>query len=160
MGEAVDKSLNYLSQADIAAIVTYLRSVPLIQSTDFPEPKAQPAPSSPKLGVSAQANPLGKQIFESACASCHGWTGESQLSSFATFVGSRAVNDPSATNVAQIILAGAERRTPTGAAIMPTFGHAYSDTEIAAVANYVTARFGSKPSAVSAVDVAKMRLAE
>jgi mono/diheme cytochrome c family protein len=160
MGEAVDKSLNYLSQADIAAIVTYLRSIPPIQSADFPEPKAQPAPSSPKLSASAQADPLGKQIFESACASCHGWTGESQLTSFATFVGSRSVNDPSATNVAQIIIAGAERRTPTGAALMPSFGHAYSDAEIAAVANYVTTRFGSKPSAVSAEDVAKLRLTE
>ena len=27
---------------------------------------------------------------------------------------------------------------------MPAFGNAYSDDEIAAVANYVTARFGSK----------------
>ena len=29
---------------------------------------------------------------------------------------------------------------------MPAFGNAYSDVEIAAVANYVTARFGSKGS--------------
>jgi mono/diheme cytochrome c family protein len=160
MGEAVDKSLSYLSQPDIAAIVAYLRSVPPIQSADFLEPKAEPAPSSPKLGVSARADPLGKQIFESACASCHGWTGESRILSFATFVGSRAVNDPSAANVAQIILGGGERRTPTGFAIMPSFGHAYSNAEVAAVANYVTARFGSKPSAVTAEDVAKLRLTE
>ena len=40
---------------------------------------------------------------------------------------------------------------------MPAFGAAYSDLEIATVANYVIARFGSKPSAISAEKVAKLR---
>jgi mono/diheme cytochrome c family protein len=40
---------------------------------------------------------------------------------------------------------------------MPAFGEAYSDTEIAAVANYVTARFGAEPSRLSAQDVARFR---
>jgi mono/diheme cytochrome c family protein len=40
---------------------------------------------------------------------------------------------------------------------MPAFGSAYSDVEIAAVANYVTARFGSKGSRLTAKDVAELR---
>jgi mono/diheme cytochrome c family protein len=40
---------------------------------------------------------------------------------------------------------------------MPSFAHAYSDAEIAAVANYVTARFGSAPSHVTPADVANFR---
>ncbi len=40
---------------------------------------------------------------------------------------------------------------------MPAFGSIYSDTEIAAVANYVTARFGSEKSKVSDSDVAALR---
>jgi mono/diheme cytochrome c family protein len=40
---------------------------------------------------------------------------------------------------------------------MPAFGHAYSDDEIAAVVNYVTARFGSKGSKLSASDVVELR---
>jgi mono/diheme cytochrome c family protein len=40
---------------------------------------------------------------------------------------------------------------------MPAFGSIYSDVEIAAVANYVTTRFGSKPSAITAKDVADLR---
>ena len=39
---------------------------------------------------------------------------------------------------------------------MPAFGDAYSDTEIAAVANYVTTRFGVQ-SDITAKDVAKLR---
>jgi mono/diheme cytochrome c family protein len=41
---------------------------------------------------------------------------------------------------------------------MPSFGHAFSDDEIAAVANYVTARFGAKASSLTARDVAKLRV--
>ena len=40
---------------------------------------------------------------------------------------------------------------------MPAFGAAYTDEEIAAVANYVTARFGAKASSLTAADVHKMR---
>ena len=40
---------------------------------------------------------------------------------------------------------------------MPAFGNAYSDDEIAAVTNYVTARFGSKGSKLTANDVAELR---
>jgi mono/diheme cytochrome c family protein len=40
---------------------------------------------------------------------------------------------------------------------MPAFGHVYSDDEIAAVVNYVTARFGSKGSKLSASDVVELR---
>jgi mono/diheme cytochrome c family protein len=40
---------------------------------------------------------------------------------------------------------------------MPAFGKSHSDTEIAAVANYVTARFGSKGSQITASDVADLR---
>ena len=50
---------------------------------------------------------------------------------------------PAATNVAQIVISGTKRHTE-GALSMPAFGNAYSDVEIAAVANYVTARFGSQ----------------
>jgi mono/diheme cytochrome c family protein len=96
-------------------------------------------------------------VFEGACVSCHGWTGESPLSPFATLTGAWAVNDPGATNVAQIVISGTRRRTPPGAISMPAFGNAYSDTEISAVANYVTARFGSKPSRLTAQDVADLR---
>ena len=40
---------------------------------------------------------------------------------------------------------------------MPAFGSAYSNVEIAALANYVTKRFGSAPSAITAEQVALLR---
>ena len=96
-------------------------------------------------------------MFEQACASCHSWTGVSAISPYATISGSRAVNDPTATNVAQIIVSGTRRSTPPGAVSMPAFGSIYTDTEIAAVANYVTGRFGSTASKLTAKDVTDLR---
>jgi mono/diheme cytochrome c family protein len=155
MGEAVDRSFSQLTPEDVRAVVAYLRTVPPTASPDLPAPLAPPAPASHKQG--GTPDPRGKMVFEGACVSCHGWTGESSISPFATLTGAWAVNDPSAINVVQIVISGTSRHTPQDAISMPAFGNAYSDDEIAAVANYVTARFGSKPSQVTAQDVADLR---
>jgi mono/diheme cytochrome c family protein len=157
MGEAVDRSLSYLEPADIEAIVTYLRTVPAASSPRQPAVRVSLAPNSPKEGMSANVDPLGKQVFEGACVSCHSWSGRSMLTSYATLTGARAVNDPSATNVAQIIISGMTRRSADGTVTMPAFGAAYSDVEIAAVANYVTGRFGSVASSVQAQEIRLLR---
>jgi len=154
MGEAVDHSFSQFAPEDISAVVAYLRSLPPISSPDLPATPAPPAPALHRDG--GTPDPRGKMVFEGGCVSCHGWTGESSISPFATLTGARAVNDPAATNVAQIVIAGT-RRQSEGALSMPAFGNAYSDVEIAAVANYVTARFGSKGSHLTAQDVAELR---
>ena len=154
MGEAVDHSFSRMDPADIRALVTYLRSIPAVASSE-PATIAPPAPASPKEG-GAVADAPGRKVFAQACVSCHSWTGVSALSPFATISGSRAVNDPSATNVAQIVISGTRRFTP-GAMSMPAFGSTYTDTEIAAVANYVTGRFGNSASKLTAKDVADLR---
>ena len=157
MGEAVDHSLRYLTQSDVTAMVTYLRSVSGIATTDLPEPKSNPAPASYAEGVAANVDSRGKAVYAGACAGCHDWTGVSPVIPYATLTGVRSVNDPTATNVVQVILSGAHRHTADAGAIMPAFGSAYSDAEIASLANYVTARFGAQPSAVTAENIATLR---
>jgi mono/diheme cytochrome c family protein len=155
MGEAVDNSLSGIVSSDIHALVTYLRTVPPVASSDLIARLAPPAPASPKEG-NVTADAVGKRVFEGACVPCHDWTGVSQLSPFATIAGARGVNDRTATNVVQIVISGTTRHTPDGVISMPAFGNAYSDTEIAAVANYVTARFGVQ-SNTTAKEVAELR---
>jgi mono/diheme cytochrome c family protein len=156
MGEAVDESFSQLAPEDVHAIVAYLRSVPARMSSDVPPALAPAAPDSHKEGL-ATAESRGKQVYEGACVSCHGWSGVSDISGYATLTGARAVNDPHGTNVAQIVLAGMKRSSPAGVTEMPGFGAAYSDSDIAAVTNYVTTRFGSSASSLSAAEIAKMR---
>ena len=155
MAEVVEKSLSHLTPEDIAAMAAYLKSVPPIHSVSLPDTLAAAAPSRHDAGYNL--NPRGKQIFEGSCASCHAWNGSGALSDRAQLTGSRAVNDPSAANVAQMVLEGTGHAAG-GRPFMPGFAAAYTDTEIASVANYVTARFGSAPSHVTREQVAKMRL--
>ena len=153
MGEAVDLSLSKLTPSDIAALVTYVRSARPIRADGLPKP-AGAAADSPK--VASVGNAEGKRMFEGNCASCHAWTGAGVTAPAAALTGSRAVNDVSATNVVQVILSGsgsADGRQP----YMPSFADAYSDYEIAAVANYVTGRFGSKASGMTPEGVATLR---
>jgi mono/diheme cytochrome c family protein len=157
MAEAVDNSLHYLTQGDIAAMVAYLRSVPAIATADLPEPKTVPASASHAEGVAANVDSRGKAVYAGACAGCHDWTGVSPVIPYATLTGVRSVNDPTAVNVVQVILSGAHRRASESQATMPAFGGAYSDAEIASLANYVTARFGAQPSAITAQNIARLR---
>jgi mono/diheme cytochrome c family protein len=146
-----------LTPGDVSALAAYVASVPGVKSHDQPPVKTAAAPADHNMGVSASIDPRGKEIYEGACVSCHGWSGASPVLGYANLTGARAVNDPSATNVVQIILAGSNRHSAHGSLYMPEFGSAYSDTEVAAVANYITARFGSSPSSLTAANVSDLR---
>jgi mono/diheme cytochrome c family protein len=154
MGEAVAESLSRLAPEDIKAIVTYVRSVPATNS-NLPAQLAPPAPVSHKEGFAA--NERGKKIYEGACMSCHNWSGIADISPYATLTGSRAINDPAGTNVAQIVISGSASASVNGSPNMPAFGDAYSNQEIAEVTNYVTARFGTQGSSLTEKDVTSLR---
>ena len=160
MGEAVDESLSHLKPSDIAAMVAYLRTVPGIATSDLPAPKTAAASAMYSDSVAARDHLRGQAVYEGACAGCHGWTGISPVLDLATLTGSRAINDATAINVAQVIIGGGQRHMAETSSNMPAFGDAYSDAEIASVANYVTARFGSRGSDLSAAKVAKLRAAD
>ena len=156
MGEATDNSLTFLTPGDIHALVVYLRSIPSRQ-TDLPRTVNVPAPASYREGATAALDPRGAIVFASACASCHDWTGVSTTSKYATLTGVRAVNDPSATNVAQTVINGVIRKTADGMIFMPAFGDGYSDADIAAVSNFVTARFGAEGGHLTEKDIVSLR---
>jgi mono/diheme cytochrome c family protein len=157
MGEATDNSLTFLTPGDIHSLVVYLRSIPS-QDSDLPRTVTTPAPASYRQGVPAEdVNSQGEKIFAGACMSCHDWTGVSPTNKYATLTGVRAVNDPSATNVAQTVINGVNRQTADGTIFMPAFGQGYSDDDIAAVSNYVTARMGAEGAHLNAQDVASLR---
>jgi len=162
MGEAVAYSLQYLDPADVAALIAYLRSVPPREGAQPVDIDPKPAPvlastsASPGSG-DRSAHPRGLQLFEGACASCHQWDGRGQQSPYASLVGTRGVNDSTAVNVTQAILHGASLRVGSSDVYMPAFGGAYSDSEVAALANYVVGHFGGKQGTVTPEEVAKRR---
>jgi mono/diheme cytochrome c family protein len=157
MGEAVDLSISHLDPADVAAIATYLKSVPTVHSEDLPAVRSTAAPESHAEQASGNAGARGETVYAEACAGCHGWTGVSSALPLATLIGVRSINDPSGINVAQVIVHGAERHPGETTSAMPAFGETFSDSDIASVVNYVTARFGARGANLSAIDVARLR---
>jgi mono/diheme cytochrome c family protein len=162
MSEVVQNSLQYLAPEDIAALVTYLRDVKPQQGQAGSEIDDQPpkvlASTANAPGVDEMAHKdLGQQLFEGACAGCHLWNGQGRQSEAAALLGTQAANDANAYNLIQVILHGSKLQTAQGEVFMPSFGRAYSDTEVAALGNFVLAHFGSKQGRLTAEDVAKRR---
>jgi mono/diheme cytochrome c family protein len=95
-------------------------------------------------GVPASLIERGRYLIRAAdCEACHTSIGGQP------FAGAGRSSCPSAR--------GGRRPGEAGMA-MPAFGDAYSDAEIAAAANYVTARLGAVGSRLTADNVASLRL--
>ena len=163
MGEAVEHSLQYMNREDIDALIVYLRDLPAREGKDPVSIDPKPAPataadSMAPLRATAQDLPMGMHLFAEACASCHQWNGVGQQVRHASLIGLRSVNDPHGANVIEMILEGVDIHVQGAAVFMPAFGRAYSDTEIAAIANFVIEQYGNKKGLVTAKDVARQRI--
>jgi mono/diheme cytochrome c family protein len=161
MSEVIDNSLRYLTEPDIKAIAIYLKSVPA--NGDGTDVAAAPTPLKPRevaeQPASPQASGPGLHVFEGACIGCHQFNGKGAVSNYASLIGGRTANDPAGTNATQALIGGTHLAFAETAGFMPNFGEGYSDHEIAAVVNYLTGRFGARPSALTPADIAKRRQA-
>jgi mono/diheme cytochrome c family protein len=148
MAEVVEKSLRYLTPEDIRAMVTYLRDVPAQSDGPLAVQAGQPAPPTDTLGA---------HLFEQACAGCHLPSGDGRQSPWAALRGFHSAGDPAATNVVQVLTHGTQIRTSEGLMFMHPFTGAYTDAELAALANYVSSQFGSQHGTVTPEQIRKQR---
>lgn len=162
MGDAVERSLQYLDPEDIAALVAYVRSVPP-QRGEHPiavDPQPRPALASTAVGPGTADDAThaeGAALFAGACAGCHTWNGKGLETSYAALLGARTVNDPRGANLIEIVLGGSHLHVAANDVMMPGFGRGYSNLEIAALTNYVIGHFGNKTGEVRPEDVAQRR---
>jgi len=97
MAEVVLHSLQHLTQADLRAIVTYLKSLPQM---DAASTGGEGAPGLP------QASAQGADIYDKQCADCHGTQGEGVPGAYPALAGNRAVQMARTVNLVQVILYG------------------------------------------------------
>ena len=163
MAEVVSNSLQYLTAQDIGSLVSYLRSVPartgrLHIAADTSAPPAAGAsavlPAQPAL---RDADDPGLALFAGNCTGCHSWEGFGRQTVYADLRGVRAVADPAATNIAQVILHGSNYRIGEQDIYMPAFAGGYSDAEIAALSNFVVGYSGNQRGTLTAQDIAQRR---
>jgi mono/diheme cytochrome c family protein len=149
MAEAVEDSLQYMTPADIQAIVTYLRAVP----AEPGGPPTVPANGTPL----ATDNALGQRLFQDACEGCHLPDGSGRQSPWAALRGAHSAGDPAGTNIIAVLTHGTTLETPQGTMFMHPFTGAYTDTELTALGNYAISQFGFRQGNVTPSEIATQR---
>jgi mono/diheme cytochrome c family protein len=152
MSEAVSHSTSQMSDADIAAIATYLKD------SGAPAGAAKPAP----VAASSNAMVAGAAIYKDSCAACHKDNGMGETLLFPKLADSALVQSDDPTTLAHVVLTGsravATAGAPTGPA-MPAFDWRLSDAQVAAVLTYIRNSWGNAATAVPASAVASQRAA-
>lgn len=151
MAEAVENSTQHLSDADLGAIATYLKTIV----------SAEPAPSGSATADKA-ALAEGARLYQINCEACHNRDGSGEPGMIPAIVGNPAIVQRDPASVLRSILIGnrgVATETRHTAAGMPSFDWKLDDAQIASIATYLRQRDGNRGSAVSAQDVAQARKA-
>ena len=150
MAEVVQKSLQHLSDDDVGAMATYLKSLPATAR------EARPVETSAQV---TQMIAEGKKLYEVHCTECHGSDGKGLPPHYPPLAGNRALTMDAAVNPIRIVLNGgfapgtAGNPRPYG---MPPYS-ALSDAEVAALVTYVRNSWGNHAPAVTVNEVNRYR---
>lgn len=113
-------------------------------------------------GAEAQQADEGRKVYNRVCAACHQADGTGVPGTFPPVANSEWVTSDKGRLI-RIILHGMTGEVvvdgETYSGMMPPWGAALKDPEVAAVATYVRNNFGNKASAVTAAEVASVRAA-
>jgi fructose 5-dehydrogenase cytochrome subunit len=173
MGEAVEHSFQYLTAADIAAIATYIKTIPAIHDASDSQSRFAYGTAGSMLGTLRGANgirsdtgasPTGAELFLSNCASCHASRGQgSKDDYYPSLFHNSVTGSANPDNLIATILYGVDRKLSSGQAFMPGFGgdradsNQLGDHEIVLLANYVLEQYGRVSKPVTPDDVAMAR---
>jgi len=155
MAEVVS-NLSEVPESDIRAIATYMASV-------FGAPSEQRKRRGEEVLAQASSGPAqpanggtttGAQIYAAACATCHA-TDRAPPFGGINLALSTALTSPDARNAANIVLSGIRPTQGERSPIMPGFADSMTDGQIAAVLDYLRARFGNQPPWTNTADIVR-----
>ena len=148
MAEEITLSSSQMTDADLTAIATYLKSLP-------GQTGAAPAPASAPEAVAA-----GGAIYADECSACHGPDGKGVPYLFPSLAGSPNVRSADPASLVRVLLEGARSVAtagePTGPG-MPSFAWKLNDDQAAAVLTYIRNSWGSSAPAVDPHQVSQAR---
>ncbi|QBQ98682.1 cytochrome c [Paraburkholderia pallida] len=164
MAEVVQNSTQYLNAEDQRSITAYLRGQPPVAGgvTRSRDSYGQPANDDiTALRGTVITSVNGAQLFVANCASCHNWTGAgvgaSAPGAYPSLIHNSVAGAASPDNLTMTILHGVKRQTKDADVLMPAFGDALSNDQVAAIANYVTKQFGDPQASITPDQVAALR---
>jgi mono/diheme cytochrome c family protein len=150
MADVVQLSTQHMTDTDLQAIATYLRSLPA---------RAQPLEEKPPFSTTSLVQ-HGEQIYVQRCADCHGKNGNGVAGVYPPLNGNSSVTEPSGINATRSVLLGGF--APVTAAYprpysMPPFAQQLSDSDVAAVVSYIRRSWTNNAPIVQERDVSKYR---
>jgi mono/diheme cytochrome c family protein len=150
MADVVFRSTQYLSEADLTAMASYLKDLP-----DAPKPEADAVVAKAPIRRDAGTMTRGAKIYDQRCAYCHGDQGQGAAGAYPPLAGNRAVNMARPTNLIQVIAHGGFLPSTPGNPRpygMPPFGQTLDAAEVAAVLTYVRGSWGNDSAPVTQLD--------
>ncbi|MET0935399.1 MAG: c-type cytochrome [Luteibacter sp.] len=150
MADVVLASTQHLDDGDLAAMATYLASLPERGSRVQRESAAD----------AADLARAGQKVYADQCASCHAADGRGKGDAYPPLDGNASVVEPTGINAIRIVLAGgfapATKGNPRPYS-MPPFSQRLSDDDAAAVVTYIRQAWSNKAASVSPNDVRAYR---
>jgi mono/diheme cytochrome c family protein len=151
MAEVVQRSTQYLSDADLGAMAQFLKELPPSHTTP-PEPAT--------IKTQGESVERATKLYEQHCAQCHGTKGEGIANAYPALAGNRAVTMNQAVNLVQIVLNGGYAPATTGNPRpfgMPPFVLVLNDTDMALVLTHVRQSWGNRASEITPLEVNRIR---
>ena len=149
MGEVVTLSTAFMTDPDLNAIATYLKSLP------------GKSDGSAALPADDPSMVAGAAVYRDQCSACHGLDGKGVAELFPSIANSTMVRSADPTTSIRIVLRGA-RSVGTGiqptAPGMPSYGRQLDDDQVAAVLTYMRNSWGGAAEAVTRAQVSKVRI--
>lgn len=175
MAEAIQNSLQFLHDDDVAAIVAYLRTVPPVRAAGQQKAAfSHGSAVSEEAGLRGMASSTerhslnsGAVLFSGYCASCHSASGAGSTGqAYPALFHNTATGAETPANLVSAILFGVERKIGKEGeeveAFMPRFDQrsyvqSLTDEQIASIANYVLKQYGNPAVSVTPAYVAQAR---
>jgi mono/diheme cytochrome c family protein len=141
MAEVVS-NLSSVPASDVHAIAVHMAGV-LGSPAPGRDRATVVAQAKPAADKAAQTDPQGAAIYAATCAPCHE-SGRPPPYGGIKLSLSTAINAPDPRNLANIVLTGVRPVEGERSPIMPGFASSMTDTQVAALMNYLRARFTSR----------------
>jgi mono/diheme cytochrome c family protein len=157
MMDAFNNSTQFMSDADLAAIARYLKTLTARRGT---QPQFVAEESTTTALNAGDFSAAGSGLYFKQCGSCHGLDGRGHGKLLPPLAGNPTVIDDAPSSVINIVLNGAGRIVTGGVPDsyrMPPFRVLLSDRDVADLANFVRRSWENEAPAVSIEAVKSLR---
>jgi mono/diheme cytochrome c family protein len=162
MVQVVEDSTQYLDDADLAAIATYLKSLPPRAQSGHFNASSRGALQSVQALKTGDVERPGAGIYATYCARCHQSDGAGVPQKYPRLAGNPAVLAPQTTSLVRLLVEGGGSPSTDGgpeSRKMPAFADKLTDSELAHVLTFIRNTWGNAAEPVTTHDISNLRSA-